>query len=201
MPVSDQQIGHNRNLNKFRAIGVAFFGLCPLVPAIHMVTFLERREFWLVYMLGGVALALFALAWWIWRRPPAARAILAFNDDGFFLDVATMFNHFEHDVLWSDLREIRFVKGGYGVRILEFLLTHEASVRLGLVQPTTRDNAPDLLVGRKVSVPLAVLELGGSDVIGAMTEAADKAGFEIARKGWREYLIMSYEIFGVTQKA
>ena len=38
-------------------------------------------------------------------------------------------------------------------------------------------------------------------VIEALTEAADTAGYKIARTGWREYLVLSYEIFRVTRKA
>lgn len=198
--MSDRQIGHNRNLNRMRAVFVAILAVIPLVVAAHMATFLSSGEFYLVFIFAGIGLLILALAWWLWHRAPRTRATLEISDDGFFLEVASLFHVVEQDVIWSDLREIRLVKGGYGVRNIEFLLTHDASVRLGLVQPTTRQSAPDVLVGRKLSVPLALLEEGGAKVIEALTVAADKAGYEIARTGWREYLVLSYEIFRVTPK-
>ena len=198
--MSDRHIGHNRNLNRMRAALVALFGLLPMVLAAHLATFLQPREYYLVFIFGGIGLAILALAWWLWNRTPRTRAGIDIHADGFFVEVAALLQTVEHDILWSDLREIRLVKGGYGVSNIEFLLTHDASVRLGLVQPTTRKTAPDALVGRKLSVPLALLNQGGAEVVKAMTEAARESGYEIARKGWREFLVLSYEIFGVTRK-
>ncbi len=196
----DKEIGHNRNLNKIRAAFVAFFGLFPLLIAFHLATFLHAQEFYLVYALGGIGVVLLGLAAWIWTLPPRTRATLAFTDTGFFVAVDAPFRHFEHDILWSDLREVRLLRGGYGVRVLDVVLTHAASERLGLVQTTTRKSAPDLLVGRKLSIPLALLAQDGGRVIAVLSEAADRAGFAIAPLGWREYLILTVERFSVVPK-
>ena len=199
--MSDRHIGHNRNLNRMRAVLVAICAIFPLVIAIQMATFLSAREFHLVFIPGGIGLAVLAWAWWIWQRPPRSRAMIQFNDDGFFFEMVTFFRRVEHDIHWSDLREIRNVKAGYGVRNLDLVLTHEASERLGLVQPTTRKAASDILVGRKLSILLPLLELSGEDTIAAMTRAADAAGYIIEKCGRREYLVLSDVRYSVEPKA
>ncbi len=198
--MSGRHIGHNRNLNKLRAVLVAICAIFPLVIAIQMASFLSAREFYLVYIPGGIGLVILLWAGWTWARPPRSRAMIEFHDDGFFVEVNSFFRGFEHDVLWSDLREIRDVKGGYGVRNLDVMLTHEASERLGLVQPTTRKTSSDLLVGRRLSIPTSLLELSGKDIIAAMTEAADRAGYVIERSGRREYLVLSEVRYSVKPK-
>ena len=109
-------------------------------------------------------------------------------------------NRIAHDIRWSDLREIRNVRGGYGVRNLDLVLSHEASERLGLVRPSTRNTAPDLLVGRKISLPLALFALGGDEIMARMTQAADHAGHVIEKCGRREYLVLSEVRFSVKPK-
>lgn len=199
--MADNQIGHNRNLNKTRAVFVAICAIFPLVPAIHMATFLSAREMYLVAIPGAIGLAVLGWAWWIWRRPPKSRASIRFCEGGFSVEVVAPLKQFEHDLTWSDLREIRSVKGGYGVRNLELVLTHEAAERLGIVKPTTRESASDLLVGRRLSIPTALLELGSDEIIAAMTQAADPEGYVIEKSGWREYLVLSDVRYSVKPKS
>ncbi len=137
-------------------------------------------------------------AWRIWRKAPASRAELSFHDVGFFIAVNAPFNHFEHDIAWSDLAEVSLVQGGYGVRNLDFTLNHDAAERIGLVKPTTRQTASRLLVRRKLSVPLSLFELDRNAVIARLQEAARAKGYAIEKAGYREYLVLSYTRYTVT---
>ena len=78
-----------------------------------------------------------------------------FHQGGFTLTVRHFFRRrWEHKVDWTDIEEMKLVEAPRGGDVLAFRLTYDASIREGVIQPTTRADAAKVLVGREISLPL-----------------------------------------------
>lgn len=173
-------------------------GVIPVIAALNMMTFLRAGEYWLAFTIGAIGVAILYWAWRIWRTPPRSRAEIVVSEDGISLSVRNLLNSFEHDIAWEDLREVVLLTGGYGARYVEFLLTHAGAEKAGLVRASTRESAPDALVRRKISVPIALLDIGTNEIIPCLQEIAEAHGYRIEKLKRREFLVLSMVHYSVT---
>lgn len=181
----------NTRRNRHIAVLLLLLAAFPMIAAVAILFTVRQNDFWLAAFPGGLSIFLFGWAWRLWRTPPSG-ARIDFLDTGFRL---TFLPHGRAprklDIDWSEVREIRYLSGGYSARGLDFLLTHDGALRHGLVRDSTRRDAPDLLVKRKIAVSPHTLELQGKDVVARMTEAARQAGFDIVRTSYRYLFFFS----------
>ncbi|MCV6595377.1 MAG: hypothetical protein OIF48_20705 [Silicimonas sp.] len=200
MAAPPPDIPRNPGINRVWAVFLAVFGAISLFVAGLLAT-TNGIPLWVGALPAGLAIGLFLLAWRVYLRPSKSGAALTFEKDALTLDITSALHAPRHyRIGWADLREIHLVKGGYGAGGLGFLLTHEAAQRLGLIQPTTRAAAPDLLVGRNIATPRHSFALPDEQVVARLTEAAETVGYQVTRKTHREFLVVGKTVFEVARK-
>ena len=176
------------------AVLLTVMSVFPLFIGFSVIP-MTRPDEWVfpaMFLLPGLLLLGWAL--WLWRKPQGRAASIDFTAKGFTLSrfrsgqVASTVA-----VDWYDVRELRHYAGGYGARGIEILLTHSGAKDAGLVLDTTREDASDFLVKRKLSVHGMDFEPPLSEVIERLVRAAEAAGFHVEKASSRYYFVVSVE--------
>ncbi len=146
---------------------------------------------WGFFLTGCV---FFGLGAWFAFTPRRPGAQAAFHDGGFTLRLR-MYLGLErrHCIDWTDVEEMTLLEAPSGQDVITFLLTRDAALRNGMIQPTTKTAA---VAARTVTFPIRLALLTASDAADRFIASAEQAGARlvptsdfnalvVVRKVWR----------------
>ena len=128
-------------------------------------------------------------------------AEVSFHDGGFTLRVNPLLGaRRTHMLAWTDIEQVVRRIHQRRAALLVFRLTHPAAVRIGLIQPTTREDAPTFLVQRSVTLPLTFLETTADETMTRFRKSANLSGVTLEEKPPRAGISPSERASGLRAK-
>lgn len=142
------------------------------------------------------ASVMFGLGVWLlfWPHRPGARAV--FHEGGFTLRIRGLFRKERcHRIDWADVEEMTVLEAPRQQDAITFLLSREAALREGLIQPTTK---PPAVAARTLSFPIALALLNASDAADRFIASAQHAGARLVETSGFNVVVFVRRIWKVT---
>ena len=175
-----------RNVNKLVGIGLLLLAWIPLLPIYGTLRHDGIGDVFdwpaIFYGMLAVALLMVGAALNLLFSPQRVGAEVFFKPGGFDVEVRAFFRRTRtHRVAWEDVDEVVLVEAPRGGDLLAFRLNHEAAIREGLIQPSTRPDAPKALVRREVRLPAKLTGVSLDTARSRFENSAAQSGFRLVR--------------------
>lgn len=154
-----------------------------------------------IHAFALVGLALIAVAIRLLTIPQRAGAQVFFDEQGFVLRLRHFFRKTrEHKLDWSEIEEMKLVEVPRGGDILAFRLSYNSAIARGLIQPTTREDAPRALVRREVRLPLKLCGVSINEAVDRFSASAEHAGADLVEQSSFNTVIYVRKVWRVVWK-
>ena len=147
---------------------------------------------WSFFLVGGV---LFGLGAWFLFSPKRAGAQAKFHEGGFTLRVRMYLGKERlHRIDWTDVEEMTLAEAPSGQDVITFLMTRDAAMREGLIQPTMKSEA---VAARTVTFPIRLAFLTASDAADRFIASAEHAGARLVEKSGFNVVVVVRKVWAV----
>lgn len=200
--VTPDDILPQRGINLIVGIAILLIAWVPLLPVYGALRYdgIESVFDWPSSLYGflAVGVVMVGTAANLLFRPQRVGAEVAFHDDGFTIAVRRyLLRDRRHRLAWTDIETMTQVEAPRASDLLVFRLTHEAAVREGLIQPTTRPDAPRSPARREVKLPLKLAAVSTPDAVQRFQASAEGAGARLVEQSDFNIVVFVRRIWSV----